>query len=414
MPVDQHGNMNYDGLSLQEGLEDSLCVFNNLFSDDTTFQFRFVSNQKNPVIRCAILFLDGMSDTRTINVSIIEPIMSADLGYANGLSQAILETVIAGNSISVVAEIKELVEGILSGDTVVLIDGETSAILVNSKGFAVRSISEPDDEKSLRGPREGFTESLMMNAAMIRRKLQTSDLKFKSRSFGNRSNTRAFLCYLDSVADKGILEELERRLDTMCMDGVLDTNYIQENIKDSRWSVFKTCGSSEKPDVVASKLLEGRIALILDGTPIVMTVPYLFIENLQVADDYYNIFYYGTIGRILRILGFLITISAPAVYVALIAFHPEMIPTSLMLSIAAAISKVPFPTVVECVGMLFIFEVLRETGIRTPNKIGQALSIVGALIVGQAAVEARIVSAPVVIVVALAGDRKSTRLNSSH
>lgn len=401
MSVDQFGNVDYSAFHLNTRLQDSLFVFQGLFADDVTFQYRFVGNRMNPDVHCAVLFLDGMSDARTINESIIEPIMSA--GLAPGSAQRIMEAVVAGNSASVSSEIKKLVESILSGDTVVLVDGEASAIIVNSKGFAVRSINEPDDEKSLRGPREGFTESLMMNAAMLRRKLQTSDLKFKSKSFGTRSNTKAFLCYLDSVVDKGILAELERRLDSVCMDGALDINYIQEHIRDSRRSIFKTCGNSEKPDVVASKLLEGRIALILDGTPIVMTVPYLFIENLQVADDYYNNFYYGTISRLLRIIGFLITISAPAIYVALVAFHPEMIPTSLMLSIAAAISKVPFPTVVECVGMLVIFEVLRETGIRTPNKIGQALSIVGALIVGQAAVEARIVSAPVVIVVALTG-----------
>jgi spore germination protein KA len=401
--VDQFGNMKYDGLCLTGSLENDLKTLSGFFSNDITFQHRFVNNRTRSDLRCAVLFLDGMSETRTINESIIEPITSAMLSRKAASPQAIMETVVAGNSASETDDLRELVEAILSGDTVVLVDGFGSAIIVNTKGFAVRSISEPDDEKSLRGPREGFTESLMMNASMLRRKLQTSDLKFKSRTFGARSNTKAFLCYLDSVVDKHILAEFERRLDSITIDGVLDINYIQEQVKDSRRSVFKTCGNSEKPDVVAAKLLEGRIALILDGTPIVMTVPYLFIENLQAADDYYNSFYYGTIGRLLRILGFFITISAPAIYVSLIAFHPEMIPTGLMLSIAAAISKVPFPSVVECIGMLAVFEVLRETGIRTPNKIGQALSIVGALIVGQAAVEARIVSAPVVIVVALTG-----------
>lgn len=403
MPTDKTGKVDYSGFGLSANLEDSLHVFQQIFSEDATFQHRFARNLFNTGVRCAILFLDGMADARTINENIVEPITSAALAGAPVSAQAILDTVVAGNSASKASDIQELAEGILSGDTVVLVHGEAAAIRVSTKGFTVRAISEPDDEKSIRGPREGFTESLMVNASLLRRKLQTSDLKFKSKSFGTRSNTKAFLCYLDSLADKKILEDFERRLDAVTVDGVLDINYLQEYVKDSRRSVFKTCGSSEKPDVVAAKLLEGRIALILDGTPIVMTVPYLFIENLQVADDYYTNFYFGTIGRLIRMLGFGITISAPAVYVALIAFHPEMIPTSLMLSIAAAISKVPFPTVVECAGMLIIFEVLRETGIRTPNKIGQALSILGALIVGQAAVESRIVSAPVVIVVALTG-----------
>ena len=401
--ADKTGNIDYGKFSLSEDIEASLSIFQEIFSEDSTFQYRYLGNRSNSGVRCAVLFLDGMCDTRIINEDIIEPIISAVLESAPNLTQKILDTVIAGNTADKDSDIQKLVDGILSGDTVVLVHGDTSAIIVNSKGFVLRSISEPDDEKSLRGPREGFTESLMLNTSMLRRKLQTSDLKFKSKSFGSRSNTKAFLCYLDSLVDRNILAELERRLDAIAVDGVLDVNYIQEHIKDSRHSVFKTCGSSEKPDIVAAKLLEGRVALILDGTPIVMTVPYLFIENLQVADDYYTSFYFGTISRLLRVLGFMITISVPAIYVALIAFHPEMIPTSLLLSMSAAVSKVPFPTVVECVGMLLVFEVLRETGIRTPNKIGQALSIVGALIVGQAAVEARIVSAPVVIVVALTG-----------
>lgn len=401
MPTDKLGKVDYSGFTLNGRLDNDLAVFEKIFADDVTFQSRIISSLNTPALKCAVLFMDGMASTKIINEDIIMPVTSAALGNAQITAGMVMQSVIVGNSASETGDVEELCLSILSGDSVVLIDGQTSALKINSRGFAVRSIGEPDDEKSLRGPREGFTESVMMNASMIRRKLQTSDLKFKSKTFGTRSNTTAFICYLDSIVDKKILAELEKRLEKVLMDGVLDVNYIQEHIRDSPRSIFKTCGSTEKPDVVAAKLLEGRIALILDGTPIVMTVPYLFVENLQSADDYYNNFYYGTIGRLLRFVGFLITISAPAIYIALVAFHPEMIPTSLMLSATAAINKVPFPTVFECVLMLCIFEVLRETGIRTPNKIGSALSVVGALVVGQAAVEARIVSVPVVIVVAV-------------
>lgn len=401
--ADKYGQIDYAQRCLSTDLNVNVEILGEIFLNDATFQSRVFSCQRNADIKCAIFYMDGMSSSKIINESIIQPITTAWLEDKPHLFKMVSSSVIAGNLTTETDDIKSLVEALLYGDSVVLVNGFAMGVIVNSKEFTLRSVSEPDDEKALRGPREGFTEGLMVNASLIRRRLQTSDLKFKAKSFGTRSNTKAFLCYLDSLVDKDILAELEKRLESISIDGVLDVNYIQEFIRDSPYSIFKTAGSTEKPDIVAAKLLEGRVALLLDGTPIVMTVPYLFIENLQVADDYYNNFYYSTLGRILRLFGFWITVSVPAIYVALIAFHPETIPTPLMLSMAAAINKAPFPTVVECAGMLIVFEILRETGIRTPNKIGQALSIVGALIVGQAAVEAKIVSAPVVIVVALTG-----------
>ena len=397
---DKEGKLDYSAFQLNSSLADNLALLAEIFRDDVTFQQRELRSRTDAT-QYALLFCDGMVGTRLLNDDILKPVQESRLSRP-GL-KALMEQLLPANSAVLVTEVGAIVEAIVSGDSAVLMEGEAGAVVVNTKGYAVRAVSEPDDEKSLRGPREGFNESLMTNVSLLRRKLQTSDLKFKSLTLGTRSNTKAFLCYLDSLADKSVLAELERRLADVCVDGVLDVNYLQEYIKDGRRSIFKTCGSTEKPDIVAAKLLEGRIALILDGTPIVLTVPYLFIENFQAADDYYIGFYFGSLGRLLRLIGFLITISAPAVYISLVAFHPEMIPTQLMISMAAAISKVPFPTVVECVMMLLVFEVLRETGIRTPGKIGQALSVVGALIVGQAAVEARLVSAPVVIIVALTG-----------
>ncbi|MDF2568055.1 MAG: spore germination protein, partial [Oscillospiraceae bacterium] len=185
------------------------------------------------------------------------------------------------------------------------------------------------------------------------------------------------------------------------IDALLDSNYIAEYIKDAPYSPFKTVGISEKPDVIAGKLLEGRIAIIVDGSPVVLTVPFLIIENFQTADDYYLNFYFASIARILRILGFFLSISVPAVYVSLVTYHREMLPTPLALSIAQARQGVPLPTFVECFVMLLVFEIIRETGIRMPSNVGQALSVVGALVIGQAAVQAKFISAPMVIIVAL-------------
>jgi spore germination protein KA len=241
----------------------------------------------------------------------------------------------------------------------------------------------------------------MVNLTLIRRKLETPNLKFKFMTIGVQSHTKVCVCYLDGIANQKILNELYNRLNSIEIDGILDSGYLQEMIKDSQFSPLRTIGNTERPDTVAAKLMEGRIAIIVDGTPEVLTVPYLFVEYFQASDDYYINFYFSSITRLLRILAFVLTTTSPAFYLALMVYHQEMIPTPLILSISSARQGVPFPSIVELLLLLIVFELLRDAGTRVPTNIGQALSIVGALVLGQASVEAKIVSAPVVIVVAI-------------
>ena len=243
----------------------------------------------------------------------------------------------------------------------------------------------------------------MLNAALLRRKLPTPDLCIELITKGRKTDTKMFLCYLGSIADKSMIKEIKRRIAKIDIDGILDSNYINEQIKSHKASLFKTCGATERPDVVAAKLLEGRAALIVDGTPVVLTMPYIFSESFQSDDDYYLNFWFAAIGRILRYISFFLSISVPAVYTALVVYHPYLLPTALATSISTARSGIPFPTYIECFLLIFVFEVLRETGIRMQQSMGHALSIVGGLVVGQAAVEAGIVSAPMLIAVALSG-----------
>jgi spore germination protein KA len=200
---------------------------------------------------------------------------------------------------------------------------------------------------------------------------------------------------------KTVLEELCRRIDAIHIDGIMDSNYIAEFIKDRPYSPFHTTGITERPDIVSAKLLEGRIAVFVDGTPIVLTVPYLFIENFQSNEDYYMNFYYTSFMRMLRILSFLLTISVPALYVSVVAFQHETLPTTLLISLTAQRSSVPLPAAVELFIMMILFEIIKETGVRMSSNVGHALSIVGALVIGQAAVEAKLIGAAVVIVIAL-------------
>ena len=313
------------------------------------------------------------------------------------------ESITLSDSVEKTDQVEKLVQGIVYGDTILLARGCPDALVLNTKGWIFRAIAEPESERVLRGPREGFNESLLMNLSMLRRKLRTPDLKMRYRTFGRRSRTQACICYLDGVVNRSVLQELEKRLDMIDIDGTLDSNYITELIRDAPFSAVDTVGSTERPDVVAGRLLEGRIALFLDGTPTVLTVPHLFIEHFQSDEDYCVSYVFASIGRFLRIVAFAISITFPAFYVALTTFHQEMLPTQLLLSISASRQGVPFPTALETVLMLIVFEMLRESGARMPGIMGQTLSIVGALVVGQAAVDAKLVSAPIIIVVGLAG-----------
>ena len=385
-------------------LEDNTAIFKKLFKDDDTFIVRRFQSHKNTGIRCCILFLDGMADIAVINDNIIKPVISSAIGSSekNALDD-IMYQVLDCNSIEKSGCIDTLMEAVVTGNTVFFADGFSEALIISSKGWQTRAIEEPDGEKVIRGPKEGFNESLLVNLSMIRRRLATNNLKFKFRHVGTQSKTKICLCYIEGIVNEQILNELNHRLDNVDIDGMLSSGTLTEFIKDAPLSPFKTIGSTERPDVVSGKLLEGRIAVLVEGCPVALTLPFIFIEYFQSNEDYYINFYFSSINRLLRILSFILTISLPAIYLSLTSFHMEMVPTPMIKSISAARQSVPFPTAIELMLLMISFEILREAGTRMPTNIGQALSIVGALVLGQSAVEARIVSAPVVIIVALTG-----------
>lgn len=387
---------------LSESLDDNIAMFRKLFKDDDTIIIRRFENELNNDIKCCILFSDGMISSTMINDNIIKPILlSTTIDSRKNVLDAIMYRVLSSNSVEKISEVNKVIESIVRGDTILFAEGSSEALTINSKGWQTRAVEEPDGEKVVRGPREGFTESMIMNISMVRRKLATNNLKFKFRTLGVQSNTRICLCYIEGIANDQILKEINKRLDDINIDGIMASGMISELISDSAISPFKSVGSTERPDIVAGKLLEGRIAIIVDGTPVALTIPHIFIEYFQANEDYYINYYFSSINRSLRILCFLLSISLPALYVAITTFHQEMVPTPLIRSISAARQGVPFPTVVEVLLLLITFEILREAGTRMPTAIGQALSIVGALVLGQSAVEARFVSSPVVIIVAL-------------
>ncbi len=395
-------NKTHDGVVLSKSFEENVALIQKLFADDDTLIVRQVGNSYDKRLCFCLFYNDSVADSKIINENIIKPLtLSKAIQKDQDLMDSLMNQVLQINELKKTNQVKEIVESVTYGDTILLIDGEAEALILNSKSFETRALEEPPAENVLSGPREGFCESIKVNLSLIRRRLRTNEFKIKFITLGQRTGTKVAICYIDDIVNKDILKEVHRRLEKIQIDGILDAHYITEMIEDSHTSPFRTIGYTERPDVVVAKILEGRIAILVDGTPVVLTIPYLFIENFQSNEDYYLNYYYTSFTRFVRILSFLLTITVPAIYIAIGAFQHQMFPTQLLINIASERAQVPLPAALEAFVMLVVFDILRETGIRIPSNVGQALSIVGALVIGQAAVQAKLVAAPMIIIVAL-------------
>lgn len=387
--------------AISSSIEENIQMMKDIFNKDATLRFREFENQYNG-LKCCVFFIDGMVDINMINENVLKPILDTKV-ILDGIDHIdyMKSHIIISSIVNTSYKISDIVSGIISGGTILFIEGNSKAMIIDTKGCKTRNIEEPPAEKVLRGPREGFTESLLTNLSLIRKRIQTKDLKFRYFTVGERTNTNICICYVEGLAKEEVLDTVIRKINEISTDGVLDIKYIQEFIDDNPFSIFETTTSTEKPDIVTGRLLEGRIAVLVDGSPAAMTAPSVFIEHMMASDDYYLNYFFATIGRIIRIIGFIASISIPALYLSLVSFHQEMIPTPLIMGIYSARQGVPFPTFLELFALLAVFEGLREAGTRVPSPIGESISIVGALVLGTAAVEARFVSAPMIIVVGL-------------
>lgn len=305
-------------------------------------------------------------------------------------------------SIGLIVEVKnfkDIFERLFLGYALVLIDGCTVGIGCNVYGGPKRGVEEPKTEMLIRGPREGFTESLRVNTILLRRKIRSPKLWLEQHKVGEITQTPLGIVYIKGLADETVLKDLRNRIQNINIDGILESSYIEELMGDQRWTPFPMVISHERPDAIAGNLLEGRIAIIVDGTPFVLIVPSTLNMFFQAAEDYYQSFQMATFLRLLRFVSFFIALLMPSIYVAIIGYHQEMIPTQLLLKLAAQREGVPFPAYLEAFIMELVFEILREAVLRMPSTAGSAISIVGGLVIGQSVVEAGIVSSAVVIVV---------------
>lgn len=300
-------------------------------------------------------------------------------------------------------QLKNIVDEILKGALAVVFDNDEDALIIPMQGAEKRAIQEPPTAAVVKGPREGFVEDLNVNLGLIRKRLKTPQFSIIKKIIGKRTATEIAICYIDDIVDKDILKEIEKRLEKVEIDAVLDSYYVQSILESKSNTTFKQVGNTEKPDIAVGKLLEGRVVIVVDGSPIVLTIPFIFIEALQNADDYYTFPAKASYVRIIRFVGLIIAIALPGIYVAMQSYHYKVLPINFLLSLMSSIQGISFPPILEILFVLFLFEILNEASIRMPKYLGMALSIIGALILGNTAVEAGIITSPSIVVVAISG-----------
>lgn len=382
-------------------LTDNMIYFNGKLADTADYVHKKLVFCEHS---CELLYIDNMIDKMVLSESVLIPLSKAvkPQGLAEGepFYAWARDDVLSSSDQREVFNLEELEWLMMSGFAVLLIDGYSKSMVFGLQGFKIRGIDEPNTDRLLRGSREGFVEALRINIMMMRRRMKNTNLKFETYVLGDESKTEVCLAYVKGVAAESVLNEMRKRLREIDMDLVLASGMIQPFFEE-RISLFTTVGVTERPDTLCAKLSEGRVGILVDGTPATLFAPHLFADNFINLDDYATSFYYGTFTRILKYLSFYISVFLPGMYVAVGTFHQELLPTPLLFTLASSEQNTPFPLVFEALLMQIIYEGLREAGLRAPRQLGSALNIVGAFLIGQAAVSAGLIGAPMVIIVSL-------------
>ena len=387
--------------NLQNDMQELKAIFDR--SSDIVYREFEMNNLKGTLI-----FFDGLVNIELIDSAILKPLLYSGENQLHSpdfhlIKKLLQKQVITAAEISDGQTIQEIIDHILSGDTALLIDGMQDAIFISLKDWDKRGVEEPAAEQVVRGPREGFTENLRTNTSLIRRRLKTPKLKMESTTVGKLSKTSVVITYIEGIAEDTLVGEIRERINRIDIDAILESGYIEELIEDNPFSLFSQIAYTERPDKLVGNILEGQVGILIDNTPFCLIAPQTFFQLLQSPEDYYQRYIVASFIRLIRYLFLLISLLFPSLYIALTTFHQEMLPTNLLLSLAESREVVPFPALIEALFMEIAFEGLREAGVRLPRPVGQAVSIVGALVIGQAAAQVGIVSNPMIIVVSLTG-----------
>ena len=350
-----------------------------------------------------IFYVESLVDKTLFSASILSPLQKYIKTIKNGknsnLFNEIKTEVLSIFSIEELKSIKDILKNILCGFVVLVV--EDKAMAVPLYNVQKRGIEEPPTSKVIKGPREGFVEDIYTNLGLIRKRLKTPNLQIVDIVVGEQTNTNLSVVYLKGIAREDILNRIIEKLNSINIDGIIDSYYIESFLEEGRIKFFKRVGSTEKPDILCAKLLEGRIGILVDGSPIVLTLPFILFEDLQSSQDYYTIPAMATFARIMRIFGLIFALIAPGVYVALQSYNYRILPINFLISILSSIEGLSIPPLIEILVVLFLFEIITEASLQMPNSLAMALSIIGALALGNTAVDAGIISPPSIVVVAI-------------
>ncbi|MBV7272554.1 spore germination protein [Clostridium sp. PL3] len=361
----------------------------------------FDIGKKSPV-EGSILYINGLSNKELIDRDILKPLMlyvKEDLSTIQNLEQFLNKKYITISNSYIETDINRVSEAIKRGKSVLLIQGCNNFIIIDTTGGEYRTISDPENETAVRGPRDSFVEKLESNISVMKRRIKDKNLMIESFTLGRRSQTDTVLMYIDDIVDKKILEEIRNRISSIDIDNIQGTSIVDQCIEKHPFSFFPQTIATERPDKVQAKLMEGKIALIVDENPFVSTFPTTFFEFFQTVEDYYFRTIVSSFTRLVRYLAAFIILSLPSIYITLIKFNAELIPSEFIKSIVESRKGIVLTPFMSILSMNLIVEFLREGGLRLPGKIGQTLSVVGGIIIGDAALKAKIVSSLTLLIV---------------
>lgn len=368
-------------------------------SDDIVFHsFSFGPS----TMSACLVYIEGLTEFELLSKQIISPMQKElDITEVGSTTLSSLSKTFFGIQSNVLDDMNLAIEQLYSGKAILFVDGAAQALALHTNLFQFREVEEPQSEVLVRGPRIGFIENLEKNTALLRERANDSNLVIQKVSIGTRNKKSAALVYVRDIADPKLVEDVLSRMAEIKMDDIPETGYIEQLIEDSHISIFPQIQNTERPDRVIASVLEGKVSILLDGTPFALILPMTLTALMQSPEDYYQRWTSATLLRLLRYIAVLLTIFLPGLYIALVSYHPGLLPTRMALTIAGSRQNVPFPPVVEAILMSFTIELLREAGLRLPRAIGQTIGLIGGVIIGQAAVQANIVSALMVIIVSL-------------
>ena len=389
--------------TLSKTLSKNLTELKKLLPSEDILTYSFISQDD---VSCAIIYADGIVNKQLLGDLVARPLSRLSLKNEGGrvaLNADFLEKTLLFPELKTVDDFQNAIKEILDGNSLLLVDSVSTGFIIGAKLLPNRAVTEPPTDVAIKGPREGFIEDVKTNMSLVRKRLKSPDLRFETLRVGKRSDTAVTLCYLAGTSNEDVIAEIKQKIQKIDVDHIPDSSYISALISPRKHSLFHSLGSTEKPDIFCAKIAEGRVGILVDGSPIALTAPYLLTEGLQSSEDYFHSPFVSTTFRFLRLLALFVAILLPAFYVSAQLFKMQLLPLGLMLTIASSVRELPLSPNLEMFVVLFLLEVLKEASVRMPKYVGMSLSVVGALVLGETAVSAGFLSTPAIIIVAFSG-----------